>query len=116
MQLVTSNEPDDQIHVRNGYRVQTARIEFGGEFDGLWVQVKTRAPYRLIRALGDDEQIPDALSKLIVSHNLTDSETGDALPDDLTAEDVERIDFALVVRIIQQTVEAVRKAGKLPKS
>lgn len=104
---------EDRVTVRNGYRQRTARIEFGGDFDGLWAEVKVRAPYKFVRMLSDDERIPDALAELIVGHNLPDAETGDQLPNPIGAQDIELLDFGLVVKIVEQTVEAIRKAGNL---
>lgn len=100
-----------------GYRERKLRIDFGGAYKGVWVEVWTNCPRGLIKRLVSDDPdvVDEAFCRFVLDHNLAE-EDGTPLPHPLTVDALEGIDNTLYVRILRMGIEAMQKAAGVSKS
>lgn len=112
---VDDDEPETRVI--KGYRQRRLRIEFGGSYKGLWVEVWTNCPRRLIKGFNSDDadEVDEAFCKFVLDHNF-EYEDGDRLPVPLTPDVLDDIDSTLFLKTIKLGVESMQKAAGVSKS
>lgn len=121
---VTPSKGEPTVTIRRGQRgpQKTARVEFSGDYAGLWILAWINPKRKLFRDLnsGDEERSDAALAAMILDHNLTwsdESETpGEEMPKPLTYEALGDLEQDLYIELGRGIGEAVNKLVELPKS
>lgn len=130
---VTPSVGSPTVTIKRGQRgpQKTAKIEFGGDHDGLFIVAWINPKRKLFRDLnsGDEERSDAALAAMIIDHNLTWSEdspegtpeaeahaAGDVMPKPLTYEALGDLEQDLYIELGRGIGEAVNKLVELPKS
>lgn len=130
---VTPSVGEPTVTIKRGQRgpQKTARIEFSGDHEGLFIVAWINPKRKLFRDLnsGDEERSDAALAAMIVDHNLTWSEdssegtpeaevhaAGDVMPKPLTYEALGDLEQDLYIELGRGIGEAVNKLVELPKS
>lgn len=121
---VTPSVGDPVVTIRRGQRgpQKTARIEFAGDYAGLWVVAWINPKRKLFRDLnsGDEERSDGALALMILDHNLSWSDEsatpGEVMPKPLTYDALGDLEQDLYIEIGRGIGEAVNKLVELPKS
>ena len=114
-------EMDDDLKVEarylKGYRKRRVRLEFGGAYKGLWVEVWANCPRGLIKRLVNDNQdiVDKAFCEFVLDHNLVDDD-GAPLPNPLDVASVEVIDQPTYVKIIKAGIEKIQELAGVSKS
>lgn len=114
-------EMDDDLHVEakylRGYRKRRVRLEFGGAYKGLWVEVWANCPRGLIKRLiaDDQDKVDQAFCEFVLDHNLVD-DSGEPMPNPLTVAAVEAIDQPTYVKIIKAGIEKIQELAGVSKS
>lgn len=135
-------ESGPRITLREGYKKRRARVEFDGDYQGVWVEVWVNCPKRLLNAVAsnDVERSDRAMAAFIVDHNFqypVDEErpeeppesapddwaetwqpafrAGDRMPAPITPEAVSYIPVDLYRKTVELGLEALQEAGKVSK-
>lgn len=123
-----------RVTLREGYRKRRARVEFDGEYSGVWVEVWVNCPKRLLNAVASDdvERSDRAMAEFILDHNYQYSidqerpddaaddwepafRAGDAMPKPITTQAVGYIPVDLYRKTVELGMEALQKAGEVSK-
>lgn len=131
-----------KVVLREGYKKRRARVEFDGEYEGVFVEVWVNCPKRLLNSIAsDDTQRSDrSMAKFILDHNFQygiDEEmpdekpdgaaddwertwtpgfrAGDAMPNPITAQAVGYIPVDLYRKTVEMGMAALQEAGKVTK-
>ena len=102
---------------KSGESVNTARIDFKGQYTGQYAVVKTNPKMRVLNGLasGDEARIFASLPSIVVEHNLIDDE-GVALPRVFVEDTAGELPVALYLQLLEGINEAVQAAPWFPKA